>query len=98
MEINESKIIDESKIINTFVENYLVNVNSLISNELFVIFEIINKAYKETNVCQICNSHYRYNDMCIGVECGCFYINNGKEYNLVIPINNCPVCGRNTSK
>lgn len=87
----------EEKIIQALAEKYVNDIITKNKDELYAISEIINKEYKETNICPICNVdgyRYRYNDKTIVAQYGNFLIMDGDLDYLLMDINYCPICGR----
>lgn len=88
--------ISKSEILRTAMDKYIEDMYVANKDELYAIFEILNKEYKETGKCSLCNgSRHTYNSKSMGAELGHFIIFNGlhSPY-LAIQANYCPICGK----
>jgi hypothetical protein len=97
MELDKNELITES--IKVIVNKYINDIAAMGNNEIYAVFDIIQKQYKETNECPICNgdNRYRYCDLRIGTNGNHFFIINDCTTNLCIPVNYCPICGKKIS-
>jgi hypothetical protein len=87
----------ETKALKVILDKYLVDITNKTSNELYAIFEIINKEYIEKGMCPICDTNFNYNIARITCQQNLFVINNG-IIDFALPTNYCPVCGKKQSK
>jgi hypothetical protein len=92
--------ITKSEILRTAMDKYIEDMYQANKDELYAIFEIINKEYKKTGKCLLCNgSRYSYNSKIMGAELGHFVIFNGLHSPcLAIQANYCPICGKNINE
>ena len=86
------------QLIDSFTKKYIEDVGSQTYFELFAIFDLIMKEYKETNKCPICaNGQYRYNRTNISCQNEIFYVGND-VISFAMKVNYCPVCGKYIGK
>lgn len=88
------------QLVDSFTKRYIEDVAHKTNNELFAIFDIIEKEYKETNKCPICESknkgQWGYNNARIGCDHGIFCVMND-VISFTMRANYCPVCGKKIS-
>jgi len=89
------------QLVDSFTKKYIEDVAYKTNNELFAIFEIIMKEYKETNKCPICEGdndegRYHYNNAYIGCSHGIFTVMND-VISFAMNANYCPICGKKIS-
>ena len=95
--------INSEKIINSLAEKYINDLAVKCKDEIYAIFDIIIRHYKEKEICLICEGdirydghysrHYYYNNCRIACDNDIFVIIND-PFQLVIQANYCPICGR----
>jgi len=87
------------QLIDSFTKRYIEDVGSKTCDELFAIFDLIMKEYKETNKCPVCEKgkgDYKYNNTYVICDSGIFAINNGL-ISFTMKANYCPICGKRIS-
>lgn len=86
--------INPENLIKALAEKYVEDLVWKSKDELYAIFEIIMKKYKEDGVCPICDDeHFYYNNCRVVCEYSYFIVLN-KPFELVIQANYCPICGK----
>ncbi len=85
------------QLVDSFTKRYIEDIGNQTYSEVFAIFDLIMKEYKEANKCPICTDGdglYKYNQ--IRITCGnrIFYVGND-VISFAIKANYCPICGKN---
>ena len=84
----------EKKAIEMMMDKYINDMSSKCKDEIYTVFELINKEYKETGECLIHKSNfYHYNETRVATTDDYFIIDN-EPVQLVINANYCPICGK----
>lgn len=89
----------ENKAIEIMMDKYINDMSSKCKDETFMVFELINKQYKNTGKCPIhdednpIRNQYRHGNICVASSDDLFIIYN-EPIECVFLANYCPICGK----